>query len=128
MAFQFRFAIHAGWSRVPELTLGHMQRASSFSPASLVLILLSAGLFCLSCFFEAQYGRAYGVHLGRSVVGLASPETYKNRDEVVLLADILVFTLAVILAVSHKHWVDWLAVAVATVAGLAILVNVSVRL
>ena len=64
----------------------------------------------------------------RAVAGLASPDTYKHRDDVVLLADILVCMLALVLAARHKHWVDWLAVVVAIAAGLAILANVSARL
>ncbi len=105
-----------------------MQRASSFSFASLVLISLSIGCFCLSYFFEVQYARAYGAKFGRSVVGLASPETYKNGEAVVLLADILVCVLALVLAVRQKHWVHWLAVAVTVGAGLLILGQVASRL
>ena len=109
-------------------SLGHMNHTSSFSPLSLVLIFLSVACLCLSCFFEAQYGRTYGAHLGRHVVGLASPETYKTRDEVVLLADILVCMFSVGLALSRKHCVHWVAVVCAVIIGGAILLNVAARL
>jgi len=72
--------------------------------------------------------RAYGAHLGRPVIGLASPETYKTRDNVVLLADILICVLAVVLALSRKHWAHWLAVVCAVIIGGAILLNVAARL
>ncbi len=102
-----------------------MQRASSFSFASLVLILSSIGCFCFSGFFQSQYARTYGAKFGRSVVGLANPEAYKNGEAAMLFADILVCVLAVVLALRHKHWCHWLAVAVAIGASLLILVQLA---
>lgn len=103
----------------------NIERASPFSP---LLIWVSIGCFCLSCYFESQYEQAYGAHLARPLIGLASPETYKNRDETVLFADILVCILAMVLAVRHKSWLDWLAVAFTAVTCFAILLNLLARL
>ena len=123
-----RLLLHFGVAWLSFWSLGHMNRVSSFSPLSLVLIFLSVACFCLSYFFEAQYAQTYDAHLGRPVIGLARPETYKTRDEIVLLADILVCMLAVVLALSRKHWAHWLAVVCTVIIGGAILLNVAARL
>jgi hypothetical protein len=112
-----------------------MHFVSLFSPFSLVLILLSVACFCLSCFFEAQYAQAHGAGTWLSPVVsllpptvLAGPETYKNRDDVVLIFSLIVFALAVVLALRRKHWVHWLAVVSAIIITGAILLNVAARL
>ena len=89
--------------------------------------------FFISCYIEEQYERAYNAHLDRSVIersvmGLANPATHKIRDGAVLFAQIVIFTLAVVLAVRNKSWLDWFVVLFAAGAGFGILLNLSAGL
>lgn len=117
--------------------LDHMQRISSFSPLSLLPIVLSAGCYWSALFFHGQYARANGVvsramHEAKShgdisgdtFVGLPSPETYFGRAELMFFVAILICALAVVLAVRHRHWIDWLAVLIATAIAFAIPMHV----
>jgi hypothetical protein len=118
-----------------------MQRISSFSPLSLLPIVLSAGCYWSASFFHGQYARASGVvsraiHEAKSrgdisgdtLVGLPSPETYFTRAELMFLVAILVCAVTLVLAVRHKHWTDWLAVLIATVITFTIPMHVLWRL
>jgi hypothetical protein len=105
-----------------------MQRVSTFSRLSLLLILLSVGCLGLSCYFETQYAHAHGVPSLASSIGLQGPETYKDRDRLAFTGSILVCVLAVVLAFRHKHWSDWLAVVVAALVTWAIQYNLQARL
>ena len=86
---------------------------------------MSAACYWLASFFHGQYAQAHGavsraISSGVSPDGLASPETYFTRAELMFLVAILVCVLAVVLAARHRHWLDWLAVLVVIAIALAI--------
>ena len=105
-----------------------MQRLSTSSRLSLLLVFLSVGCLGLSCYFETQYAHAHGVPSLASSTSLQGPETYKDRDRVVLTGSILACVLAIVLAFRHKHWSGWLAVVVAAIVTWAVWYNLQVRL
>jgi hypothetical protein len=109
-----------------------MQRDSSFSPLSLLPIALSAGCYWFASFFHGQYAHANGIVAlamreaksgdisGATLVGLPSPDTYFGRAESMSFVAILVCVLALVIAMRHKHWADWLAAGIATAVAFAI--------
>jgi hypothetical protein len=103
----------------------------SFHPlvSSLVLVALAYLCYELARVFFEQYADASGVaframsnakshgdNSGATLVGLPSPQRYKDRVDMMLLASVLVLVLSGVLAFRRKHWSCWIAVCLAAVS------------